>query len=173
MPSVLVCSDMESSLRPRSSVWRPDADLKRRLGGCSGTGVPMRALSVGVSTVIARQQTGVSMRVRFFAVAVAALFSVVVAASCSGGTVDFVNESNRTLVIMEIDTAGESVYAEIDATGGMAVLKGWFDGCIDGDLEARLEDGTVIDTRPGPFCHDDPAWLITQQDIDQARSASE
>ncbi len=113
------------------------------------------------------------MRAKFFAVAIAVLASSMFAASCSGGTVDFVNESNRSVVIMEIDAAGESVYGEIGATGGMSVLTRWFDGCIDEDLEARLEDGTVISTRPGPFCPDDPAWVITQQDVEQARSASE
>jgi len=113
------------------------------------------------------------MRAKFFPVAIAALASSVFAASCSGGTVDFVNESNATVVIVEIDTAGESVYGEIDATGGMSVLTRWFDDCIDEDLEAHLEDGTVISTRPGPFCPDDPAWVITQQDVEQARIASE
>lgn len=108
-----------------------------------------------------------------FAVAIAVLASSVFAASCSGGTIDFVNESNRSVVIVQIDAAADSVYGEVGATGGMSVLTRWFDGCIDEDLEARLEDGTVISTRPGPFCPDDPAWVITQQDVEQARSASE
>lgn len=113
------------------------------------------------------------MGAKAFAVAIAALAATVFATSCSGGTVDFANESNSAIVIVQIGAAGESVYGEIDATGGMSVLTRWFDGCIDEDLDARLEDGTVISTRPGPFCPDDPAWVITQQDVEQARSASE
>jgi len=113
------------------------------------------------------------MRAKFFAVAVAALASSVLVASCSRGTIDFVNDSNRVIVIMKIDAAGESVYDEIDASGEMSVLTRWFDGCIDEDLKARLEDGTLISTRPGPFCPGDPAWVITQQDVEQARSDSE
>lgn len=135
--------------------------------------MPKHLLSVGVPIVIARQKTGVSVRAKFFAVAVAALASSVLVASCSRGTIDFVNESDSAIAIVKIGAAGESVYDEIDATGGMSVLTRWFDGCIDEDLEARLEDGTVISSRPGPFCPGDPAWVITRQDVEQARSGSE
>ena len=89
-------------------------------------------------------------------------------ASCAGGSVDFVNDSNETVVIVRLGATGDAVYDEVPATGGMSVLTRWFDRCIDADLEARLEDGTVIDTRPGPFCPDDPAWVVTQHDVDRA-----
>jgi hypothetical protein len=40
--------------------------------------------------------------------------------------------------------------------------------CVYSDLVARLEDGTLVDTREGPFCQGDPAWVFTQDDVDQA-----
>lgn len=101
------------------------------------------------------------MRARFSTVGIVAFAAVVLAGSCSGGSVEIHNESSSTVVIMEIDAEGESPYGEIDAGGGMVVHT----RCIDDDLEARLEDGTVISARQGPFCEDDPAWVITQQDV--------
>ncbi len=107
------------------------------------------------------------MPARFFTVALA---SSVLLASCAGGSVDVVNDANEPVVIMQLDAADARLFAEIEPTGGMSVLTRWPDRCIDEDLEARLEDGTVIATRPGPFCPDDPAWVITPDDVEQARS---
>jgi hypothetical protein len=40
--------------------------------------------------------------------------------------------------------------------------------CVYSVLVARLEDGRLVGTREGPFCEGDPAWVSTQDDVDQA-----
>ncbi len=40
--------------------------------------------------------------------------------------------------------------------------------CIGTDLQVRLEDGSVVATRPGPFCEGDPPWVITQAQVNAA-----
>lgn len=98
------------------------------------------------------------------------LASSVLIASCGGGPVDVVNDSNRPILIMKADGEDASVLAEVPATGGVSFLRKWIDPCIDEDLGARAQDGTLVETHPGPFCPDDPAWTITPDVVAQARS---
>lgn len=100
---------------------------------------------------------------------IAVVASTVIPTACSRGSIDFVNDSDTSIVIVQIVGEDERVLDEIAGTGGFSILSRWFDGCLEGDLEARLEDGTVVEARPGPFCPGDPAWIITEGDVERAR----
>ena len=94
----------------------------------------------------------------------------IVATACNelpAEPIDIHNQSEQTIVIVRLVGTGESVVAR--------VLPGdHFTGenCIDPDLQVRLEGGTVVATRPGPFCEGDPVWVISEADVAAASTDS-
>jgi hypothetical protein len=77
--------------------------------------------------------------------------------------IDIHNQSNQLVSIVRVLDTGDSLVERI-APNDHSVRE----GCIDPDLEARLDDGRVVANRPGPFCEGDPQWAITQADVDAA-----
>lgn len=90
---------------------------------------------------------------------------LVVASACNelpAEPITFENQSDQTITIMVIAGISESRWGDVgprSTTGDRSV-------CVDPDLEARLDDGTAVASRPGPFCQGDPVWVITQAQID-------
>ena len=94
------------------------------------------------------------------------LLLAMVASACNeipAEPITFDNQSDQTIVVVR--SFSESVYKEI--APGSRVTDGSL--CVDPDLEARLENGAVVASRPGPFCQGDPAWVITQAEVDAAK----
>jgi len=92
------------------------------------------------------------------------LLLTIVASACNeipAEPITFDNQSDQSIVIVR--TATESVYTEI--LPGRTVTDS---GCVDPDLEARLESGALVAFRAGPFCQGDTVWVITQAEVDSA-----
>jgi hypothetical protein len=79
------------------------------------------------------------------------------------------NKSDQQILIYQIDNGGEERPIPFFV---VPPRQGIVDGseCVYSDLVARLEDGTFVGTREGPFCQGDPAWVFTQDDVDQAQA---
>ncbi|NOX29626.1 MAG: hypothetical protein GXP35_06215 [Actinobacteria bacterium] len=94
------------------------------------------------------------------------LLLAVVASACNeipAEPITIDNQSDQTIIIVR--SFSESVFMEI-LPGRTGVDPST---CVDPDLEARLENGAVVASRPGPFCQGDPVWVITQAEVDAAQ----
>ena len=80
------------------------------------------------------------------------------------GVIAIRNRSSQLLIVVAVGADGEKVYREI--RHGRTVRDR--SQCVEPDLEARLYDGTLVASRPGPFCQGDPMWVITLEEVDAA-----
>lgn len=100
---------------------------------------------------IARPLTGVMLVLAFVAVACNEL---------PAEPITFENQSDQTITITRVLSG--SAWGDVgprSTTADPSV-------CVDPDLEALLDDGTTVASRPGPFCQGDPVWVITQSEVD-------
>ena len=103
-------------------------------------------------------------------VAALAILVAVVATACNelpADPIEVDNTSDQKVVIWGVwgDGSADPPFGGI-AAGTITTLTD--DECIEPDLEARLDDGTVVAELPKPFCQGDPTWVITQDQVDAA-----
>lgn len=93
----------------------------------------------------------------------AAIFMTTACNELPAEPIDIHNQTDQQISIVRLLDTGDSLVVRI-APNDHAIRE----GCIDPDLEARLDDGRVVAMRPGPFCEEDAVWLITQAEVDAA-----
>ena len=104
-------------------------------------------------------------------VGAAVILLAVMASACNelpAEPIEVDNTSDQRIGLWGISAAGsaDAPFGAI-AAGTTQMIE---EGCVEKDLEARLDDGTVVAERPAPFCEGDPVWIITQAQVDAATS---